>query len=174
MRSSIARFLPLLEHHVQRLTIRGIKASGSCPFHPDRHPSFSANLEKGVWFCFSCAKGGSVKAFALAVGEPWATAALPRQERQRITVSLRRREAEQAARKILTKRQTERADKLWEEWRDADADAAQAAELMGIFHRHPHLVEEFSDLAAHAECDYAEAIHRRVYLEAQLDGEVRS
>ncbi len=166
------RFESLLERHVHRLTIRGNKATGLCPFHDDRTPSFTANLEKNIWYCFACAKGGGVKAFALAAGEPWTTAALPRQERHRIIVSLRRREAERTARAILTKRQTEQKDKLWEEWRDADHDAAQAAELMGIFYRNPQLVEEFVDLAEQAERDYATAIHRRVYLEAQLEGEV--
>jgi hypothetical protein len=29
-----------------------------CPFHEDRTPSLSLNLNKGVWRCHSCSKGG--------------------------------------------------------------------------------------------------------------------
>lgn len=66
-----ARFLRLLKDHVERLTVRGSKATGLCPFHDDRSPSFSADLEKCVWFCHPCARGGGVRHFALAVGERW-------------------------------------------------------------------------------------------------------
>jgi len=33
----------------------------TCPFedHPDSHPSFSANLDKGVWLCQACGKRGN-------------------------------------------------------------------------------------------------------------------
>jgi hypothetical protein len=66
-----AHFLALLEKHVHKLAIRGNRATGCCPFHPDRSPSFSADLEKCVWYCFPCGRGGGVKAFAEAAGETW-------------------------------------------------------------------------------------------------------
>jgi hypothetical protein len=34
-----------------------------CPFHGERTPSLDANLEKNVWFCFSCRRGGDVFTF---------------------------------------------------------------------------------------------------------------
>lgn len=33
---------------------------GSCPFHRDNHPSFTANDELGVYHCFSCGRSGNV------------------------------------------------------------------------------------------------------------------
>jgi hypothetical protein len=37
-----------------------------CPFHPDRHPSLSVNVESGGFSCFSCgAKGGDLVAFVM-------------------------------------------------------------------------------------------------------------
>ena len=66
------RFLTLLKTHVPRFSIRGKKATGLCPFRAENTPSFSADLERGVFYCFGCGKGGGVKDFALAVGEPWA------------------------------------------------------------------------------------------------------
>jgi hypothetical protein len=35
------RFLASLEAHVSRLTVRGRKATGLCPLHADRSPSFA-------------------------------------------------------------------------------------------------------------------------------------
>ena len=48
-------------------TIEGLRerhagwASGRCPFHPDRHPSLSVNLETGAYRCHAahCAVSGS-------------------------------------------------------------------------------------------------------------------
>ncbi len=31
---------------------------GLCPFHPDRHPSFTVYPETDSFFCFGCGKGG--------------------------------------------------------------------------------------------------------------------
>lgn len=33
---------------------------GSCPFHRDNHPSFTANDKLGVYHCFSCGRSGNV------------------------------------------------------------------------------------------------------------------
>jgi len=63
MISLTERFQSLLERHVVKLRIRGDEATGSCPLHEDKHPSFSANLSKGVFHCFSCGVSGGVKKF---------------------------------------------------------------------------------------------------------------
>jgi len=40
------------------------QATSLCPFHNERHPSFSVNLKSGAFFCFSCgASGGDIIAF---------------------------------------------------------------------------------------------------------------
>ena len=39
------------------------EAKGMCPFHDDQHPSFSVNLEKGLWCCHSGCGGGNIFQF---------------------------------------------------------------------------------------------------------------
>jgi len=134
-----ARFRALLEQHVRNLRLRGVKATGCAPCHDDRHASFSADLEKCVWYCHACNVGGGVKKFAELVGESWAVAALPRHERRRVAVSLRRRDAEQKARVILERRHEERLDTISEEWRAVNLDVMAAAELLAFFSRNPDL-----------------------------------
>ena len=87
-----------------------------------------------MWFCHACARGGGVKDFALVVGEPWAIASLPRQERKRVAVALRRREAEAKARAILENRREERLDAIFDQWREVNRDATHAVELLALFH----------------------------------------
>ena len=47
-----------------------VKCSGGdeyialCPFHTDKKPSFSFNIDKGVFYCHSCDKGGTAYDFA--------------------------------------------------------------------------------------------------------------
>lgn len=65
----IALFPDLLAKHVVKLTVRGDRARGVCPFHESNNPmSFSASLSKGVWSCWSCGKNGGVVDFARHVG----------------------------------------------------------------------------------------------------------
>lgn len=73
----VERFTELLEKHVTRLTMRNGKATGCCPSHQDTHPSFSADVNRCVWYCFGCSTGGGVRDFARLVGE-----ALPPQRRK--------------------------------------------------------------------------------------------
>lgn len=166
------RFCLLLERHIQGLRVHGARATGCAPCHADRHPSFSADLEKGVWYCHTCGKGGGVKDFALLVGEPWAIASLSRPERRRVAVSIHRREAAQQAHGIRQRREEERREDLFDDWRRVNRDVAFATELLALFYRRPDLEAEFFDLAAMTERDYSEAVSQRVLLEAKLDGEV--
>ena len=61
-------FPDMLVRHVHNLKLRGEKANGLCPFHPEKTPSFTAHLGKGVYFCFGCGAKGGVIAFAKATG----------------------------------------------------------------------------------------------------------
>ncbi|MCX7971674.1 MAG: DNA primase [bacterium] len=36
-----------------------------CPFHPDSQPSLSIDLERGLWYCFGCNKGGDIFNFIM-------------------------------------------------------------------------------------------------------------
>ncbi|MGE0827433.1 MAG: CHC2 zinc finger domain-containing protein [Candidatus Binatia bacterium] len=167
------RFSDLLERHVQRLTVHGHKASGLCPFHKDRRPSFSADLEKGVWYCFPCGRGGGIKDFALAVGEQWITKTADntrtsRRERAHFAVQIRRRQAEEQARTILKRRKDQDDKALCQQNHGAIRAANEAAELLSLFHRHPDLAEEFPELVARTEREYSEALFKQAVFESRL------
>lgn len=43
---------------------QGEQATALCPFHPDKNHSFSVDLRRGKFFCFSCfASGGKILDF---------------------------------------------------------------------------------------------------------------
>ena len=44
---------------------RGDEVMAKCPFHDDNNPSFSANLKKGVYYCFACGAKGRISEFGL-------------------------------------------------------------------------------------------------------------
>lgn len=56
-------FTNLLHAHVPSLHITGSQATGHVPWREDAHPSFSADLEKGVWYDLARKEGGGVKEF---------------------------------------------------------------------------------------------------------------
>lgn len=50
--------------HISSLKVTGKgEAVGLCPFHQDTSPSFSVNLESGLYHCFGCQAGGDVFSF---------------------------------------------------------------------------------------------------------------
>jgi DNA primase catalytic core len=60
IRSSV--HLPDLIQKYTKLNRRNI---GLCPFHQEKHPSFSVDAKKGLWHCFGCGKGGDVFKFIM-------------------------------------------------------------------------------------------------------------
>lgn len=58
-----ATYRSLLEQHVPGVRFRGAEVTGHVPWREDRHPSFSANLDKGVWYDQARGEGGSVIEF---------------------------------------------------------------------------------------------------------------
>lgn len=62
--------LDFYEHRVKNLKPVGGGLKGICPFHDDRNPSLSINLETGSWFCHACNVGGGPRQFAERLGEP--------------------------------------------------------------------------------------------------------
>ena len=46
-----------------RLTSRGRRRVGLCPFHKEKTPSFSVDEENGLFYCFGCHKGGDMIQF---------------------------------------------------------------------------------------------------------------
>ncbi len=44
---------------LERARVKGEELSACCPFHDDRSPSFSINMETGAWICYAgCGSGG--------------------------------------------------------------------------------------------------------------------
>jgi DNA primase len=54
----------VIGEHV-RLTKKGGRWMGLCPFHSEKSPSFSVDAEKGLFYCFGCQKGGSAVQFLM-------------------------------------------------------------------------------------------------------------
>jgi DNA primase len=48
-----------------RLTKKGGRWLGLCPFHAEKSPSFSVDQDKGLFYCFGCQKGGSAVQFLM-------------------------------------------------------------------------------------------------------------
>jgi DNA primase len=44
--------------------INGGRLMGLCPLHPDSKPSFLADLDRNLFYCYGCARGGDVIRFA--------------------------------------------------------------------------------------------------------------
>lgn len=166
-----ARFIDMLAR--KGIYLRGSRGRVKCPFHDGKtDTSLSIDTDKGVFYCFGCGVKGGVRAFAELVGEPWATSRLSTRDRARFAVQARRREAEQRSRAILTARKDTRDDSLWSAWGEANIKAADAAELLGLFFRHPSLTFEFPALEKTAEREYAEAAWQKMLAEQRWAGEV--
>jgi hypothetical protein len=45
----------------------GKEYTGHCPFHDDKHPSFSVSEEKGLFHCFGCQQSGDVFDFVMEI-----------------------------------------------------------------------------------------------------------
>lgn len=61
-------FTTLLNAHIPGLHVNGSKATGHVPWREDNHPSFSADLGKGVWYDHARREGGGVKEFKARLG----------------------------------------------------------------------------------------------------------
>lgn len=59
----------LYEEHLQRTRLYGRQLSGLCPFHNDRNPSLSANIETGLFYCHACGTKGNVFQFYMKLKE---------------------------------------------------------------------------------------------------------
>src|SRR6516165_12107735 len=59
-----ADIVEVIGAHVQ-LRRAGRNFVGLCPFHNEKTPSFSVNLERGFFHCFGCGAGGTVFDFLM-------------------------------------------------------------------------------------------------------------
>ncbi|OPY79027.1 MAG: DNA primase [Syntrophorhabdus sp. PtaU1.Bin153] len=56
--------LDIVSQHV-KLRRAGKNFVGSCPFHKEKTPSFTVNLEKQIYYCFGCHEGGNAISFLM-------------------------------------------------------------------------------------------------------------
>jgi DNA primase len=64
---NLLRFSEVFAHYDVQLNVKGMRATGYCPLPSHqgkrRSPSFSVNLERGIWQCFGCHAKGNVLDF---------------------------------------------------------------------------------------------------------------
>jgi DNA primase len=64
---NLLRFSEVFAHYNVQLNVKGMRATGYCPLPSHqgkrRSPSFSVNLERGIWQCFGCHAKGNVLDF---------------------------------------------------------------------------------------------------------------
>ena len=53
--------------YVQLTKRSGSNLFGLCPFHSEKTPSFSVSVDKQIYHCFGCGKGGGVINFIMEV-----------------------------------------------------------------------------------------------------------
>lgn len=58
--------LSIVGEHV-KLTPKGGRHWGLCPFHGEKTPSFSVSSDKGLYYCFGCHEGGSAIQFLMKI-----------------------------------------------------------------------------------------------------------
>ena len=51
------------EYGIKRIRQKGNELQFCCPFHDDRNPSASLNIELGIYNCFSCGARGTLVDF---------------------------------------------------------------------------------------------------------------
>ncbi|MBC8550342.1 MAG: AAA family ATPase [Candidatus Brocadiales bacterium] len=61
-------YFPLYESQIKGIKGNGNQFTGLCPFHDDKNPSFSFNIESGLFSCFSCDAKGNAYKFAQKAG----------------------------------------------------------------------------------------------------------
>src|SRR5262249_2651126 len=64
-RSALPPAAVFFRANVQRFRARGRRGTGLCPFHKDRTPSLSVDVEKGLFHCFTCGVGGDIITFVM-------------------------------------------------------------------------------------------------------------
>jgi len=162
-------FQDLLNRHVEQIRVRWPRATGLCPFHQERTPSFSADLDRGIWHCFGCGSSGGVKRFAELVGEPW----ISTPSDSRAAKARRARfQAQQQARAILERRAEVLNQQFCAEHRELYGEVLSAKDLLSLFHRRPDLAAEFPELVVRTGKEYGDLLFRLSAVEARLDGEV--
>lgn len=66
-KAKVGRLHSFFKTHLHKFIIRtnGEEATPRCPFHDDQHPSFSVNLNTGLWLCRaeSCGGKGNIEQF---------------------------------------------------------------------------------------------------------------
>ena len=148
----------LFARHLDLEPLRGRRrGSVRCIFHPERTPSLSIDLDRGLFCCFGCGEQGGIRRFAELVGE-----SPPRALR---LVRRKETEAEAGRREVLE--EAERARARMAPWADLLAIVGWAWTVRGTIRRVREVCTELGDteqttrVLAHAArletlCEWAE------------------
>jgi hypothetical protein len=60
-----AKAVPIETFFTGKLSKRGQRAIGLCPFHPEKTPSFTIYLLQNTYWCYACNTGGDVIEFVM-------------------------------------------------------------------------------------------------------------
>jgi|WetSurMetagenome_2_1015567.scaffolds.fasta_scaffold85738_2 hypothetical protein len=131
--------LKTIQNEGVELRQRGRRWWGLCPFHSEKIPSLTVNLEKQVFYCFGCGKGGDVFTFIKELKNLSFTEALNylQVERPQRIVSLQEQERK-------------REDRAFEGWvksrREELADDFQTINKFSTYLHKPEDLEQYGDL----------------------------
>ena len=73
-----------VERHLKVCGKAGNEWQCLCPYHDDSHPSFSINVENGVFICFACGVKGTMNDLAVHLGVAGAEPSTPEGEEERL------------------------------------------------------------------------------------------
>ena len=73
-----------VERHLKVCGKTGDEWQCLCPYHDDTHPSFSVNVESGVFICFACGVKGTMNDLAVHLGVAGAEPSTPEGEEERL------------------------------------------------------------------------------------------
>lgn len=130
----------------------GRELVGLCPFHDDRHPSFSVNPDKGVFHCFGCGASGDVINFVMRADGltfPAACKALQcgSDHRPHIRLTAKRKQAAELAAAWVNEQRAKIGFLIGERLEERDlADESGAFDIDEMFDRELVMLREFYDV----------------------------
>lgn len=127
-----------------KLRKQGSSYRGLCPFHDDKHPSFSVSPARGMFKCFSCNEGGDVFSFVMK-HESFSFEEAARWLGEHFDIEIRENETDEheSRRRALRERffaANERAATHYRERLGVDEKAQEYVRLRGIT---PEVAEKF-------------------------------
>jgi DNA primase len=158
MMSAIMSNPDIVDVITQRVALRrtGHEHVGLCPFHDDRHPSFSVSEHKQVYYCHGCQVGGDVVDFIMRIDDlsfPDACKALgvDLKSKPRPKLTAKRKHAAEVAAIWVREQRAKLNSLIIEDMEERDlADAIDDFQLVEIFERELIMLRGFHDALNYA------------------------